>query len=200
MPKYASFEAGAYSLIQVDDGGFVMATISAGNGTDGWLVRTDALGNPLWQRTFDGIGPFGASYVLADAAGFLLVGRACDNDTLPNSSLDQVFRVDASGNLQWNTLVPSTDYPVGAILTNNGSLALADAYGSPSQVLLARVDAFGNPSCAASGPCMGKPVTACDDGAPCTADRCDAAHGGCWHVPLPNAVTCSGTTCSAACP
>jgi hypothetical protein len=51
-------------------------------------------------------------------------------------------------------------------------------------------DAFGNIGCAASGPCWDRAPVQCSDGNPCTADGCDAAHGGCWNEPVPDGYVC----------
>lgn len=70
------------------------------------------------------------------------------------------------------------------------------AGGKPTR--LYRTDAFGNPTCATSGPCAGHPASWCDDGNPCTNDRCDAVHGGCWHVAFAEKTPCKpGLSCKA---
>lgn len=51
-------------------------------------------------------------------------------------------------------------------------------------------DAFGNVGCGASGPCATMDPRSCADGNPCTADGCDAAHGGCWNEPVPDGYIC----------
>ena len=51
-------------------------------------------------------------------------------------------------------------------------------------------DAFGNLGCKASGPCATMDPRSCADGNPCTADGCDAAHGGCWNEPVPDGYIC----------
>lgn len=51
-------------------------------------------------------------------------------------------------------------------------------------------DAFGNLGCEASGPCATMDPRSCADGNPCTADGCDAAHGGCWNEPVPDGYIC----------
>lgn len=63
---------------------------------------------------------------------------------------------------------------------------------------LARSDAFGNLTCLESGPCADKPASYCADNDPCTSDRCDAVHGGCWHDPLQEGAPCKpGMSCKA---
>ncbi len=44
------------SVIQTADGGFAAMGEFNVNGTDKWLVRTDAMGDTLWTRIFPGIG------------------------------------------------------------------------------------------------------------------------------------------------
>ena len=44
------------SVIQTADGGFAAMGEFNYNGTDKWLVRTDAMGDTLWTRNFPGIG------------------------------------------------------------------------------------------------------------------------------------------------
>ena len=49
----------AYALVQTSDGGYALAghTYSFGAGSaDFWLVRTDAAGNMMWNRTYGGAG------------------------------------------------------------------------------------------------------------------------------------------------
>ncbi len=56
-----------------------------------------------------------------------------------------------------------------------------------------------NPTCETSGPCWQKTYADCSDQDPCTSDLCDAGHNGCFHVPLPDGITCSaaGGHCQA---
>ena len=51
-------------------------------------------------------------------------------------------------------------------------------------------DGWWNASCAKSGPCLDLPASACVDGDPCTHDRCDGDHGGCWHEELGTTGAC----------
>ncbi len=53
------------------------------------------------------------------------------------------------------------------------------------------VDPWLNQTCAQSGPCWSKSLDDCRDTNPCTSDLCDAEHGGCYHVALPDGVSCS---------
>jgi len=53
----------------------------------------------------------------------------------------------------------------------------------PVQGIVRVLDRWGNATCAESGPCANMPLSACDDANPATMDLCDAAHGGCYHLP-----------------
>ena len=47
----------AYSLVATSDGGYALAgytTPYSDDEADFWLVKTDALGNMQWNRTYDG--------------------------------------------------------------------------------------------------------------------------------------------------
>ena len=68
----------------------------------------------------------------------------------------------------------------------------------PSDLLVIRMDHWANQTCASSGPCWQKTYADCIDTNPCTSDLCDAAHGGCFHEPLPNGTLCAaGKKCQA---
>lgn len=62
---------------------------------------------------------------------------------------------------------------------------------------VAQTDFFGNKSDVESGPCATMAMADCGDTNPCTSDRCDAAHGGCWHEPMTDGLPCgAGQACS----
>src|SRR6185503_14960310 len=90
------------AIALMPDGGAVLAGASGspadGNktsaaiyGFDGWLVRIDANGNKVWDKTFDGReeGFFYDIQRLPDG-GFVLVGSASDGD-----QLGWIVRLDA---------------------------------------------------------------------------------------------------------
>ena len=68
----------AYAVIQTTDGGFALAgaTESYGAGySDFWLVKTDARGGPLWNRTYGGLG-YDLAYAVIQTTdgGYALTG------------------------------------------------------------------------------------------------------------------------------
>ena len=95
---------------------------------------------------------------------------------------------------------PQSDTFHAAALTTNQHVLVAginvsDGKGYGDAVAM-RLDAFGNQGCGGSGTCFAKGPSACDDGAPCTADDCTGAKG-CSFLAAPTGTPCgSGLTCS----
>lgn len=96
---------------------------------DFWVVRIDAEGNKLWDRTY------GSEYIdylstvisLADG-GFLLAGRSFADITDPESGETnfRAIRIDADGNIIWDRTYGSMrgDYMRHAIQTDDGGFLL----------------------------------------------------------------------------
>jgi nitrous oxidase accessory protein NosD/predicted secreted protein len=102
---------GVRSLIQTGDGGYALvgwttsygANPSSYEGQSAWLVKTDAYGNVLWNRTYDGNGF--ASIIQTNDGGYALAGSSW-NQTRGACDL-YVVKTDANGNTQWNlTYIP----------------------------------------------------------------------------------------------
>ena len=98
----------AYSVVEVSDGymvaGYVTSTDGqvTGNhgGADGWLIKTDLLGNLVWQKTYGGTGnDFFYSMEATDDGNFILGGAL----TVDGSYQEfWVLKVDANGNEIWS--------------------------------------------------------------------------------------------------
>jgi len=111
------------------DGGYAMSgyTTSFGaGGNDFWLVKTDAAGNMLWNRTYGGTGNEYAYNVIQTVdGGYSLFGQtrsfgAGDNDFW-------LVKTDSSGNMQWNQTYGGTSSDTGmhVLQTGDGGYALA---------------------------------------------------------------------------
>ena len=93
----------AYSVVQTTDGGYAICgstnSFGAGN-NDVFLVRTDPLGNELWQKTFGSNEDETALTITKTPDnGFLLAGW---NGIAVNNSTDiLLIRTDSSGNKLW---------------------------------------------------------------------------------------------------
>lgn len=141
------------SVIETADGGFVVCgtTESFGAGEDDvYLLKTDAVGNQLWTRTFGGeAADTGRSVVEADN-GDLIVSGATGSFGGGNRDV-LLVRTDPEGREKWRTTVgpsPFFDWGNCVIETADGDIVTAgsgDVHGADLlEVLLSRSDADGN--------------------------------------------------------
>ncbi len=142
----------AEALIQTGDGGFVIVggTQSFGAGNyDVWLVKTDASGNALWNRTYGGGSLDSAEAVVQTVDGGYLIAGATWSVGAGNGDV-WLIKTDVSGNVQWNRTYGGTgaDMAHALLRTNDGGYAVAaytESYGAgASDFWLIRVDASGN--------------------------------------------------------
>lgn len=116
-----------WSVKQTVDGGFVIAgmTQSQGAGSaDGWLIKTDAEGNMVWNRTF-GTSSYDwlTTIDLTQDDGFILGGVKGTS-----AQLDQFWLVktDSLGNHEWQRTFGGSDYDqcMSVIATDDGGYAM----------------------------------------------------------------------------
>ncbi|MFI5134297.1 MAG: T9SS type A sorting domain-containing protein [Chitinophagales bacterium] len=105
----------AESFQQTSNGGFIIGGISysidgdvSGNhgGYDVWIVKLDAEGNLVWEKSFGGSNDDGAtSLQLDNDGGFIVSGfsDSNDGDVSGNHDLDDywIVKIDTAGNLTW---------------------------------------------------------------------------------------------------
>jgi len=110
----------AYSVLQVSDGGYVVAGLSYSNDSDVtgnnsitglediWLIKLDSLGNIEWQKCLGGFSGEGAMSIKQTTdSGFIIVGYTSSNDGdvtgggYHNSDDWWVIKTDYSANIQW---------------------------------------------------------------------------------------------------
>jgi len=141
-----------YSLCQTPDGGYLLAGTSnsgvSGNKTqypaggagdfDFWIVKTDSLGNKIWDKDFGGTlkeDEFGNVSVTSDG-GYLLAGTSYSDksgDKSENNLANEqswFVKIDSLGNKQWDkTLLTNQegDDEIGlAIQTTDGCYVFAN--------------------------------------------------------------------------
>lgn len=99
-------------LEDVPNGGFLLSshtTQYSGGDADGWLIRTDANGNNLWNYTYGGPDDeYVVESVACSAGGFITSGWT-ENVTLETIDF-WLLRTDANGNHIWNYTYGKPDY------------------------------------------------------------------------------------------
>jgi hypothetical protein len=118
----------AYSIVQLTDGGYLVAgTTASTNGdvtsnagdADAWVVKLDGNGNVVWQKTYgsSSFDEFRKIRLTADG-GFIAIGSAGANTgivTNNHGSADVwVVKCDNSGNLQWQKCYGGSFEDIGA--------------------------------------------------------------------------------------
>ena len=119
----------AYSLVQTNDGGYVLAgwteSFGAGGG-DCYLVKTDGSGNMQWSQTYGGIhAEYAQSVIQTGDSGYALAGwTTSSGDVFGDCYL---VKTDSLGNMQWNKTYGGTaeDHAYSVVQTSDGGYALA---------------------------------------------------------------------------
>jgi predicted secreted protein len=120
---------GAESIVCTSDAGYAIigTTHSFGAGAfDVWLIKTDKSGSVQWNKTYGGIDwEYEPSIVQTSDGGYAVA--ASTNSSGAGDFDFWLFKVDASGNMQWNKTYGGASYDrvLSLVLTSDGGYALA---------------------------------------------------------------------------
>jgi len=119
----------ASALVQTSDGGYALAGLTypgdVGNG-DFWLVKADASGNMMWNKTYGGTNSDWAyALVQTSDGGYALAGWT--NSFGAGWSVFWLVKTDSAGTMQWNQTYGGTgsDGAYALVQTGDGGYALA---------------------------------------------------------------------------
>ncbi|MFX1343115.1 MAG: hypothetical protein ACFFAL_10555 [Promethearchaeota archaeon] len=125
------YDEWGWSVLEVSTGGFAIAgrTASWGAGSnDFWLIRTDADGNHLWNKTYGGIdSDAGRELVEVSGGGFAIIGATQSYGA--GSSDVWLIRTDADGNQLWSRTFGgiTSDSARSLVEVSTGGFAIAGA-------------------------------------------------------------------------
>ncbi|MHA2060467.1 MAG: hypothetical protein ACW976_06795 [Candidatus Ranarchaeia archaeon] len=119
----------ALSLIQCNDGGFALAGITKSFGAgdlDLWIVRTDPLGNHVWNQTWGGAIPDRGEDLVERADGSIVVAGSTSNFGAGGADFLLVC-FNTTGHQLWNITVggPNQETAQGVIKLGNLAYVLA---------------------------------------------------------------------------
>ena len=141
---------GAYSISKTLDGGFILAGYTSGAerlDADRYLVRTDPIGNVVWEKHYDTNPGFDALYtVCALPDGNFVVAGETDEGQNYGDHAGYLAEIDPDGEILWEKIYPGAyneGYPGGvrSLDCTGDDGYLLSIYGTPA---LIRTDKQGN--------------------------------------------------------
>jgi hypothetical protein len=116
----------AAAVVQTSDGGYAVVGNTRFGVSDGdaWLVKTDAVGNMLWNKTYGGTGLETVHILLQAGSGFAIAGYT--NSYGAGGQDAWLVKTDANGNMQWNKTYggANTEYAFSLVATPDGGYAM----------------------------------------------------------------------------
>jgi hypothetical protein len=140
------------SVVQTDDGGFILAgsTSSFGEGlSDVYLIKTNPYGDTLWTKTFGGVNyDYGYSVAQTDDGGYIITGHtfsfgagSCDVYLIKTNSYGDTLWTKTFGGVNY-------DYGYSVAQTDDGGYIITGytySFGAGSEdVYLIRTDPTGD--------------------------------------------------------
>ncbi len=118
------------SIIQTEDGGFMLLGTTASKGLGGfdiWLIKTDEGGDVVWDRTYGGFGDdFGETVIQTQDGGYVLVGDTFSKGA--GNADTWLIKIDNNGNVLWDRTFGGTEIedvsPQTVIQTDDNGFAI----------------------------------------------------------------------------
>lgn len=141
------------SIQQTSDGGYIATgySMSFGIGGDFWVVKTDSLGNVLWQKSFGGANFEYSTAVIENSAGnYMILGSTM---SFGSGSYDVwVLELNPVGSVVWQNVYGGTNYdlpntPDLIKQTLDGGYIIAcdsKSFSSQSDLLVFKINSTGS--------------------------------------------------------
>jgi hypothetical protein len=88
-----------HTVRQTEDGGYILAgssRLKEKSSANAWLLKTNAIGNPIWERTFESTSSYElTSLQITSDGGFIVAGSSTSMDGAPADLL--LIKTDAQG-------------------------------------------------------------------------------------------------------
>ncbi len=137
---------------QTNDHGYIIVGTSysfgAGNG-DIYLIKTDSIGNIIWNMAYGGSGKDeGLSVMQLPDGGYVLTGKTASYGAGSDDAL--LLRIDSIGNLIWSKTYGSTGMDAGSSLSmtmDEGFVIVGSSGFSGGGIYLIKTDSLGGGTC-----------------------------------------------------
>jgi hypothetical protein len=150
----AGDDIGAY-VSQAADGGYIITGATSLSGTEAgrdlWLIKTDADGNMVWEKTYGGEAEDAGICVLQTPdGGYIVGGITASFGATPDIWLIWLIKTDADGNKVWDKTYGGTRVAIinSMILTPEAGYLISGATGTDfnesSDAFLIKTDSEGN--------------------------------------------------------
>jgi hypothetical protein len=143
-----------YSVQQTGDGGYIVVGVTESYGSgdeDVWLIKTDANGNKLWDKTFGGSDEDdGKSVQLTSDGGYVIVGKVGYNPDEHKGAKVWLIKTDSQGNNLWDKSFDEYINSWGESVqqTNDGGFIITGvaqiSRAGDTDVWLIKTDSMGN--------------------------------------------------------
>ena len=139
----------AYSGIQTSDGGYLICgftnssdgDVTSNHGSsDGWLVKTNADGSILWQKTYGGSNADIFKSVIVSSSGYVVCGETASDDGDVDFNHGQkdfwVVGVGITGNLIWEETYGGSndDFAVDIAKSDSGYFVIGQTFSEDGDV------------------------------------------------------------------
>ena len=90
-----------HTVRQTEDGGYILAgssRLKEKSSSNAWLLKTNAIGNPIWERTFESTSSYElTSLQITSDGGFIVAGSSASMDGSPADLL--LIKTNARGTI-----------------------------------------------------------------------------------------------------